>query len=63
MKFGEDTIGRVLNHARYTVTGRHYNQHPYMEEKRAALEAWDRELTAVLSGKSKKSRVVRFARG
>lgn len=63
MKFGEDTIGRVLNHARYTVTGRHYNQHPYIEEKRAALEAWDRELTSIVTGKTKKSRVVRFSRG
>jgi integrase len=52
--FDETVIGRVLNHARYTVTGRHYNQHRYAEEIRAALTAWDEELQRILSGKPKK---------
>jgi integrase len=46
--FDETTIGRVLNHARYTVTAKHYNKHLYLDEKRRALEAWDRELQRIL---------------
>jgi len=49
--FSETTIGRVLNHARYTVTAKHYNQHVYAAEKCAALEAWDRELQRVIEKK------------
>ncbi|MEX2016820.1 MAG: hypothetical protein WD873_09250 [Candidatus Hydrogenedentales bacterium] len=56
--FDETTIGRVLNHARVTVTGRHYNQHAYLDEKRAALAAWDRELLAIVTGKRDKAKVV-----
>jgi integrase len=44
--FDETTIGRVLNHARYTVTAKHYNKHLYLDEKRRALEAWDRGCSA-----------------
>jgi integrase len=51
--FDETTIGRVLNHARYTVTGKHYNQHVYVEEIRQALTAWDRELQRILADKPK----------
>lgn len=53
--FDETTIGRTLNHARYTVTGRHYNQHEYLDEKRAALEAWDAELQRILRNEAKES--------
>lgn len=42
--FDETTIGRTLNHARTTVTSRHYVQHPYLDEVRRALTAWDREI-------------------
>lgn len=47
-----DHIGKVLNHveggARAT---RVYDRHGYDPEKRAALEAWDRALTAILESK------------
>ena len=45
--FSETTIGRCLNHARYTVTAKHYNQHLYLAETRAALEAWDQEINRI----------------
>jgi integrase len=61
--FDETTIGRVLNHARYTVTGKHYNQHVYVEEIRQALTAWDRELRRVLTEKARsKSKVLPMRR-
>jgi hypothetical protein len=50
--FDETTIGRVVNHARSTVTAKHYNQHAYLSERRTALIAWDRELSRVLSSGS-----------
>lgn len=52
--FDETTIGRALNHARVTVTAKHYNQHGYVDEIRRALEAWDVELHRVISNKPKK---------
>jgi integrase len=55
----ETVIGRVLNHARYGVTGKHYNQHVYVEEIRQALSAWDAELARILANKPRvRSRVV-----
>jgi integrase len=61
--FSETVIGRVLNHARYTVTAKHYNQHEYLDEKRAALDAWDRELQRILANKPKaRGRVVPMRR-
>ncbi len=39
--FSEEVIGRTLNHARYTVTSRHYIKHSYLAETRQALETWD----------------------
>jgi integrase len=41
-------VGRVFNHAATTVTDKHYNRHLYLREKRAALEAWGRELERIL---------------
>lgn len=46
--FDETTIGRALNHARATITAKHYNQHQYTDEIRQALTAWDRELQRIL---------------
>jgi len=61
--FDETTIGRVLNHARYTVTAKHYNQHVYLDEIRRALTAWDRELQHVVTDAPKKTRVLPMRRG
>lgn len=51
--FDETVIGRTLNHARYTVTAKHYNQHQYLGETRAALDAWDREVRRILANEKK----------
>ena len=56
--FDETTIGRVLNHARATVTAKHYNQHAYLDETRRALDAWDRELSGILNPAAAKPRRV-----
>jgi integrase len=57
--FSETVIGRVLNHAKYSVTGKHYNQYAYLDEIRQALTAWDRELQRILAHEpKKKSKVV-----
>ena len=61
--FDDTVIGRTLNHARTTVTSRHYNQHDYLEEIRRALTAWDAELTRVLANKPKKRGRVLAMRG
>jgi integrase len=47
--FGEEVVGRVLNHAKHTVTTRHYIKHSYLSETRRALEGWDRELARILA--------------
>ena len=52
--FEETTIGRTLNHARHTVTGRHYNQHAYLAGIRKALTAWDRTLGQILDPATKR---------
>jgi integrase len=46
--FLEDTIGRIVNHAKRGITATVYNQHAYDAEKRVALEVWDRELKRIL---------------
>jgi integrase len=61
--YDETTIGRVLNHARYSVTAKHYNQHAYLDEKRRALEAWDRELARIVRGESKAGAAIVPIRG
>jgi integrase len=48
--FSEEVIGRALNHARYTVTARHYIKHAYLAETRQALDAWDSELADIIAG-------------
>jgi integrase len=62
--FSETIIGRVLNHARATVTGKHYNQHAYVAEIRQALAAWDAELGHILAKTPRTTaRVVPIQRG
>ena len=62
--FDETVIGRMLNHARYTVTAKHYNQHVYLTEKRNALDAWDRELARILANRPVRvSKVLRHQPG
>lgn len=49
--FAEEVVGRALNHARYTVTARHYIKHAYSRETRQALEIWDRDLADIVAGR------------
>ena len=57
--FSEEVVGRALNHARYTVTARHYIKHQYFDETRRALHAWDRELQAIV-GRPQHAPVIAF---
>ena len=52
--FDETVIGRLLNHAKYSITSKHYNTHAYVDEIRQALTAWDTELQRVLANKPRK---------
>ena len=58
--FRKPRSGRCLNHARYTVTAKHYNQHLYLAETRAALEAWDGEIDRIIKKGKERKRVLRF---
>jgi integrase len=61
--FSEEVIGRTLNHARYTVTSRHYIKHGYLAETRQALETWDALLADIIAGrKAPRSKLVHFRR-
>ena len=61
--FSEEVIDRVLDHARASVTARHYNQHQYVEEIRAALTAWYTEIARILANKPKRQPKVLQMRG
>ena len=54
---GRFVIERLLNHSDQTVTGR-YDRYDYTREKRAALEQWDRKLSAIISGKGQSAEKV-----
>ena len=59
-----DHIAHVLNHrsvTKATVTAV-YDRYTYDREKRAALDAWARSVTATTSGNRTSSRVVTFGR-
>jgi integrase len=43
----QDTIDRVLNHARSALAGT-YNRHQYLDQKRRALEAWAEHVAFVV---------------
>jgi integrase len=61
--FSEEVIGRALNHARYTVTARHYIKHGYGAEVRHALETWDADLADIVAGREpSQAAVVPFRR-
>ena len=50
MREMDEVIDAVLNHAKQGVI-RVYNQYRYDREKQAALEAWERKLVSITSGK------------
>ena len=43
-----DIRNRIQGHALQDVGSRHYDRHSYLPEKRAAMEQWERALTARL---------------
>lgn len=56
----EFDIGRVLNHTRTGVTGRHYNLHMYEPEKRRALALWADRLAGIVGDTPPPSNVVQL---
>jgi integrase len=48
----DEVIDAVLNHAKQGVI-KVYNQYRYDKEKQAALEAWERKLQSIITGKTK----------
>lgn len=60
--FTKDIAERVIGHAAGGMEDV-YNQHDYDTEKRAALEAWERRLMAIVAGKSPDStKILPFTR-
>jgi hypothetical protein len=49
--FGYCSGSEALNHARYTVTARHYIKHGYEAEVRHALDTWDADLADLVAGR------------
>jgi integrase len=54
--FNRLVIDKLLNHKDQTVGGI-YDRHSYDKEKRLALEAWERELESILTGKEAEKKV------
>lgn len=52
MGISKDTRAQLLSHGLSGVQSAHYDRHSYIEEKRAALTAWERRLDQVKSGKN-----------
>lgn len=51
-------VSKVLNHAEQGVTGRHYDLHEYLLEKRQALDVWGARLGAIVEGGERPDNVV-----
>ena len=50
MGISRDTRAQLLSHGLSGVQAAHYDRHQYMNEKRAALEAWERKLDEIAIG-------------
>lgn len=57
----QDTIDRVLNHAKGTLAGT-YNRHDYLDQKRRALEAWAERVAFIVGEARDAENVVALAR-
>lgn len=51
LKFSDEAIDAVLNHVKKGVVAI-YNRHGYDQEKQQALEAWERKLSSIITGKA-----------
>jgi integrase len=58
----QDTIDRVLNHAKGTLAGT-YNRHQYLDEKRRALEAWAQRVSVIVGDGCGAANVVELRTG
>jgi integrase len=58
----QDTIDRVLNHAKGTLAGT-YNRHQYLDEKRRALEAWAEHVAFIVGDAREAENVVELRTG
>ncbi len=62
MGVSRDLRAQILSHGLAGVQVRHYDRHDYMDEKRAALEAWDARLVEISEGKKRGDNVVELYR-
>jgi integrase len=62
MGISKDVRAQLLSHGLGGVQGRHYDQHEYMDEKRAALQAWSNHLQGLVDRKPAASNVKRLSR-
>jgi integrase len=58
----QDTIDRVLNHAKGALAGT-YNRHEYLAEKRRALQAWAEHVAFIVGDARDASNVVELRAG
>jgi len=58
----QDTIDRVLNHAKSALAGT-YNRHQYLDEKRRALEAWAERVAFIVGDGREAQNVVELRAG
>ena len=58
----QDTIDRVLNHAKATLAGT-YNRHEYLDEKRRALEAWAEHVAFIVGDARDAANIVELRTG
>src|SRR5262249_35784072 len=61
MGISKDLRAQIQSHGLGGVQDRHYDRHEYMDEKRGALEAWDKRLREIEAG-TKKENVVPLKR-
>lgn len=62
MGISSDVRAQLQSHGLGGVQARHYDRHGYMNEKRAALDAWARRLTDIINGTPAGSNVARIKR-
>lgn len=63
MGISRETRAQLLSHGISGVQAAHYDRHSYMDEKRAALVAWEDRLEAITTGKRAANNVRSLTRG
>src|SRR5205814_6282908 len=57
LHIGQDTIDRVLGHAKRSLAGT-YNRHDYLDQKRKALDAWAERVAFIVGEARDAAKVV-----